>query len=59
MSKFERIIIGSILGAIPGAVLLVLTIPISGEVELTLGVLGIFLGLIGFIIGAIIGGIST
>ncbi len=50
-----RIIIGALIGAIPGGIMVLLTIPVSGEVELTLGVSGIFLAAIGTVIGAIIG----
>ena len=51
----KRIVIGAIIGAIPGTILVLLTIPISGELELTLGVGGIFLIIVGIIIGAFIG----
>ena len=51
----KRIIIGAIIGAIPGGITVLLTVPVSGEAELTLGVGGIFLAIIGITIGAIIG----
>ena len=50
----KRIVIGIIIGAIPRVVLILLTIPISGEIELTLGVGGIFLTIVGIVVGAII-----
>ncbi len=54
-STAKRIVIGAIIGAIPGGIMVLLTLPVSGEVELTLGVGGIFLAIVGIIIGAIIG----
>ncbi len=51
----KRIIIGAVAGAIPGGIMVLLTVPVSGEVELTLGVTGIFLAIIGLFIGAIVG----
>ncbi len=51
----KRIIIGAIVGVIPGGIMILLTVPVSGEAELTLGVGGIFLAIIGITIGAIIG----
>ncbi len=51
----KRIIIGAIIGAIPGGIMVLLTVPVSGEAELTLGVGGIFFAIIGMTIGAIIG----
>ena len=50
-----RIIIGANIGAIPGGIVVLLTVPVSGEVGLTLGVGGIFLAIIGMITGAVIG----
>ena len=50
----KRIIMGAIIGAIPGGIMVLLTVPVSGEVELTLGVGGTFLAIIGIPIGAII-----
>ncbi|MEE8194292.1 MAG: hypothetical protein V3T73_02170 [Dehalococcoidales bacterium] len=50
-----RIIIGALVGAIPGGIMVLLTVPVSGEAELTLGVGGIFLLIAGMIIGAIVG----
>ncbi len=43
---------GVLLGGAPGLVLVLLTVPVSGEAELTLGVGGIALGVIGAISGA-------
>lgn len=51
----KHIIIGALIGAVPGGVMVLLTIPVSGEWELTLGVSGILLAAIGMVIGAIIG----
>ena len=51
----KRIIIGAIVGVIPGGIVVSFTVPVSGEAELTLGVIGIFLAIIGAIIGAIVG----
>ncbi len=53
--RIISIIIGAIIGAIPGGVMVLLTVPVSGEAELTLGVSGIFLLFMGMIIGAVIG----
>lgn len=50
----KRIITGAIVGAIPGGIMVLLTVPVSGEAELTLGVSGILLAIIGMITGAII-----
>lgn len=52
---FKRAIIGGILGAVPGVILVGLTDPVSGEAELTLGVGGILLGTLGLLVGIIIG----
>ena len=51
----KRIIIGALVGVIPGGIMVLLTVPVSGEVELTLGVGGIFLAVAGTIIGATVG----
>ncbi len=51
----KYIIIGALIGAVPGGVMVLLTIPVSGEWELTLGVSGILLAAIGMVIGAIVG----
>lgn len=51
----KRIIVGAIIGVIPGGIMVSLTVPVSGEVELTLGVGGIFLAIIGLFIGAMVG----
>lgn len=51
----KRTIIGAIIGAIPGGIIVLLTVPVSGEAELSLGVGGIFLAIIGIAIGAIVG----
>jgi hypothetical protein len=46
MKKIKQIF----LWALPGVTLLILTIPISGEAELTLGVAGIFTTFAGLIV---------
>ncbi len=51
----KRIIIGALVGGIPGGIMVLLTVPVSGEAELILGASGIFLAIIGAIIGAIVG----
>lgn len=51
----KRIIIGALVGAVPGGGMVLLTIPVSGEWELTLGVSGILLAATGMVIGAIAG----
>ncbi len=51
----KRIIIGALIGLIPGGIMVLLTLPVSGEAELTLGANGIFLAIIGAIIGAVVG----
>ncbi len=45
---------GAFTGAVPGAILVLLTVPVSGEAELTLGVGGIALGVVGSITGVIV-----
>jgi len=50
-----RIIIGALVGAIPGGTMVLLTIPVSGEMKLTLGTGGILLMVIGTVVGAIVG----
>lgn len=54
-STAKRILIGAIIGAMPGGIAVLLTVPVSGEAELTLGASGIFLAIIGITTGAIIG----
>ena len=51
----KRIIIAALVGAIPGGIMVLLTVPVSGELELTLGAWGILLAIIGAIIGAFFG----
>ncbi len=51
----KRIIIGALVGAVPGGGMILLTIPVSGEWELTLGVSGMLLATTGMVIGAIVG----
>ncbi len=51
----KHIIIGAIVGAIPGGIMVLLTIPVSGEWELTLGANGILLVIMGMLIGGIVG----
>lgn len=55
MTRGARVAVGALVGAIPGAVLVLLTVPVSGEAELTLGVGGLFLGFVGLVIGAAVG----
>jgi hypothetical protein len=50
-----KVILGAVVGAVPGAILVVLTGPVSGEAELTLGAGGAMLGFIGLVVGAVIG----
>lgn len=49
-----RVGAGALIGAVPGATLGLLTMPVSGEGELTLGVAGIGLAVVGAIIGVIV-----
>lgn len=49
----KRNIIGALVGAIPGLILLVLSGPVKGEIELTLAMSGIFLIITGIIIGVV------
>lgn len=50
-----RVVSGALVGAIPAMVMVLFTIPVSGEVELTLGVIGILLGMLGVVVGAELG----
>lgn len=54
-SRAAAIVVGAIVGAIPGVILVLLTGPVSGEAELTLGVGGFFIGFIGLVVGASLG----
>lgn len=54
-SRAAGIGIGAVFGAIPGAILVLLTVPVSGEAEFTLGVTGFFLCFVGLVAGAAIG----
>lgn len=54
-SRAAAVVLGAIVGAIPGAILVLMTGPVSGEAELTLGVGGFFIGFVGLLIGAILG----
>ncbi|MBN1370192.1 MAG: hypothetical protein JW954_08165 [Dehalococcoidaceae bacterium] len=54
-----RRIIGALIGAVPGAILLLLSGPVQGEIELTLAMGGIFLLIAGIAIGAILSKKST
>ena len=47
-------IIGSLIGAIPGTILLIISGPAQGEIELTLAMAGIFLIITGVVIGAVL-----
>jgi hypothetical protein len=49
-----RVGAGALIGAVPGAILVLLTVPVSGEAELTLGVAGIGLAVVGAITGVIV-----
>jgi hypothetical protein len=51
-SRAAAVLLGAIVGAVPGVILVMLTGPVSGEAELTLGVGGFFIGFIGLIVGA-------
>ncbi len=51
----KRTIIGALVGVIPGGIMILLTVPVSGEAELTLGANGIVMAIVGAIIGAIVG----
>jgi len=44
-------IIGAIIGAIPGLILLILSGPVQGEIELTLAGGGVLLALLGIVLG--------
>jgi len=44
-------IIGALIGAIPGLILLILSGPVQGEIELTLAMGGILLALVGIVLG--------
>jgi hypothetical protein len=55
MSRLAGIVAGAVLGAVPGVALVILTVPVSGEAELTLGVGGFFVGFVGLVIGAALG----
>ena len=49
-----RRIFGALIGAIPGTILLILSGPVQGEVELTLAMAGILLIIAGVVIGAVL-----
>ena len=51
----KRILIGIILGALAGIVIFLIAIPVSGEWELTLGVNGILLAVLGAVTDGFIG----
>lgn len=55
MGRLKRAVLWAVLGAIPGIALLLLTLPISGEIELTVGVFGIVLTVVGAAVGASMG----
>jgi hypothetical protein len=52
MTRAARVAIGALIGAIPGTLLVLLTLPVSGEAELTLGVGGFLVGSVGLLAGA-------
>ena len=52
-------IIGALIGAIPGLILLILSGPVQGEIELTLAMGGIFLTVVGIVIGIVFSGRSS
>ncbi|MBI4336533.1 MAG: hypothetical protein HY683_01690 [Chloroflexi bacterium] len=54
-ATLKRTIMGAVLGATPGGILLLWTVPVSGEGELTLGVMGILLAFWGGAVGALAG----
>lgn len=55
MNRYTAGAIGSVIGLLPGAILLALSVPIHGEAELTVGVIGLWMmpigGLAGFTAG--------
>lgn len=53
--RLRRVLIGMALGTTPGLVLLLISVPVSGEFELTLAVTGIELA----IAGALGGGVAA
>ncbi len=53
--EVKRVIIGALIGAIPGVLMVLLTFLVPGEAALTLGVNGTFVAIIGLLIGAMIG----
>ena len=60
-SKYRRYlmknrIIGALIGAIPGLILLIISGPVQGEIELTLAMGGIFLTVVGIVIGIVFSG---
>lgn len=55
LKKIKPLIISGVVGSIPGLFLILLTIPVQGEHELTFGVYGIYLAIGGFIIGIFLG----
>lgn len=56
MTRAARMTAGALIGAIPGALLVFLTVPVAGEAELTLGVGGLFVGFVGIVTGAVVAG---
>lgn len=57
--RLKAFAIGAFLGLIPGAILVLLAVPVSGEIELTLGAFGIQLGALGFLIGGLVGAMKA
>jgi len=55
MRRLRRSLLGALLGALPGGVLVALSAPVTGELELTLGAGGMLLAALGLALGAVLG----
>lgn len=53
-TRLASVLRSALLGAVPGLVLLLLSIPVGGDLDLTLGVGGIFLAIVGLLVGAML-----
>ena len=53
--KWKRVVGWAVLGALPGLVLLVLSVPVGPDLDLLLGVGGIFLVVFGGVVGTLAG----
>ena len=55
MAATKRMIGWAVLGTLPGVALVILSVPVGPEVDLLLGLGGIFIALVGALVGALAG----